>query len=126
MHPLLTAYLAQVRQALVAQLPILRLRGLDLEQEMAQTIVLERYRLLPLVIDQQLGTALRAEVFGVVRAARERPTQATSECSAARCYRIEIYNFATNETIAIVANRINSISSRLIDTRAPNRIFPQL
>jgi hypothetical protein len=103
-HPLLSAYLQRVQEALNSQPPILKLGGLDLQQEMAQTIALSDPQLLPLLYDQRQGAPLRTEVFGVVPWRNSDRTPSTTVCQQARCYRVEIFNFATNSTLISVVN----------------------
>lgn len=125
--PLLTAYQAEVKQSLAVQPPVLKLSNLDMQQEMAQSIALGDGRLTDLLRDQTSGAPLRSQVFGVVPLRASDQTQASAPCTSATCYRVEIYNFAANETLSAV---IDTDRQQLIAvTQIPNAqpdIPPQL
>lgn len=102
--PLLSAYQNQIRQALGAEPPVLKLGDLEMQREMAQTIALGDTRLTDMLRDQETGAPLRSQVFGVVPMRASDQTEANAPCASAKCYRVEIYNFAVNETLSAVVD----------------------
>jgi hypothetical protein len=103
-HPLLQAYLQRVEQALTLTPPILPLEGLDLQQDLAQTIALADAQVQSLSYDPQTNAPQRMEVFGVVPWRESDRTNATTQCSPSRCYRVELFNYARNTSVFLVVD----------------------
>ena len=80
--------------------------SLNREQQAAQAVALSFDKLKTAVVDPATGERLRSEVFGVYPA---RPSDLSREsdsdaCLKKECYRVDVYNYATNTTISIVVN----------------------
>ncbi|MEZ4675072.1 MAG: hypothetical protein R2932_12595 [Caldilineaceae bacterium] len=119
--PLLAAHLVRVRAALAQPIPILPLEeGIDPQQESAQAIALADPRFRAETRDPESGAPLRSEIFGIYPVRPSDVTAETAICESARCYRVELYNYAYNlSTIAIVNLTQESVLSvnRLLETQ---------
>lgn len=93
-----------VKAALSQSPPVLRLSGLNAEQQQAQDIALADKRVLEYVNNPQTGDALRSEVMGVYAARDSDITQATEACRTSKCYRIDLYNYAYNLTTRAIVD----------------------
>lgn len=77
--------------------------GLDAKQRQAQAISLAHPGLKPLIRDEATGSLLRVEVFAVYPA-RVTDVPDGQTCPAGDCYRVDIYNFARNETYSLIVD----------------------
>ena len=77
---------------------------LDRQQQIAQAVALSYEELKTVVVDPVSGETLRSEVFGVYPARPSDLSQSSSGCDGKNCYRVDVYNYATNTTISIVIN----------------------
>jgi hypothetical protein len=77
---------------------------LDRQQQIAQAVALNYENLREAVIDQESGELLRSEVFGVYPARPSDLSQDNTACNGKDCYRVDVYNYASNTTISIVVN----------------------
>ena len=71
---------------------------MDESQTEAQNIALASDQVLLFTRDINSGTPLRSAVFGVYPVQPGDVTENTAACSNDACYRVDIYNFATNTT----------------------------
>jgi hypothetical protein len=100
--PSLQAQATNVAEALTLSPPILVLSGLDDLQSQAQLLAVADPRFRANVLNGN-GEPLRNEIFGVYPARQSDLTDATLRCTVARCFRVEMYNYATNlASVAIV------------------------
>ena len=76
---------------------------LDARQLRAQELAIAHPDMAPMVIDEASGAALRSEVFAVYPA-RVTDLPANSSCAQNNCYRVDIYNFAMNETYSVISD----------------------
>jgi hypothetical protein len=95
---------AQVQTSLAQNPPVLRLNGLNAEQQQAQAMTLADSRVLQYARNPQTGDALRNEVMGVYAARDSDITQATQACRANTCYRVDLYNYAYNLTTRAIVD----------------------
>jgi hypothetical protein len=79
------------------------LPDLDGGRAQAQAIATSHAALRSFVLDPRSGEPLRVEVFGVYPA-RASDLPAGESCGEAGCYRVDIYNFARNETYSIITD----------------------
>ena len=77
---------------------------LDSTQRMAQALAVNSERLQNLALDPISSAPYRVEVFGVYPARASDITDESAVCSDAVCYRVDIYNFATNATYSILVD----------------------
>ena len=77
---------------------------LDRQQQTAQAVALNYNDLKTAVVDPISGEVLRSEVFGVYPARPSDLSQGSTACEEKDCYRVDVYNYATNTTISIVVN----------------------
>lgn len=96
---------AQVQNALLTG-TVLPLAGLDAEREAAQQLALRDPRFTQ-NIHLPDGKTLRAEIFGVVPLRASDFNGAAAICSSAKCFRVESYNYATNQMLAAVVDLDN-------------------
>jgi len=91
--------------ALTAPLPILTLsEGLTPEQEQAQALALQDEQFVGESFDIISGVPLRSEIFGIYPLRDSDRTEATRSCGATGCYRVEKYNYATNQTVVAMVD----------------------
>ncbi|HRE26138.1 MAG TPA: hypothetical protein PK954_05870, partial [Anaerolineales bacterium] len=92
--------------ALALPVPILTLDdGLTHEQQEAQRLAVADPRFQRDLFDTQSGAPLRSEIFGIYPWRESDLTDSTAGClnGPARCYRVEMYNYAYNAaTLATV------------------------
>jgi hypothetical protein len=102
--PLLAAQIERVQAALEQPIPILALEGeLDDSQQTAQNLVLNDPFFVDFAVDVN-GRAQRAEVFGIYPLRESDITDETNACLQTTCYRVEIYNYASNFYLAVVVD----------------------
>lgn len=101
--PSVAAQQTQVAAVLTQTPPIVPLDNLDDEQAQAQQIALSDTRVGLFALNTQ-GQPLRTEVFGVYPARQSDVTQATIRCSVAKCYRLEMYNFAVDLAVVVLVD----------------------
>ncbi len=90
---------ARVAATLQLTVPILPLEaGLNADQQEAQRLAIADTRFQRDLFDAQTGAALRSEIFGVYPWRESDKTDATAGClnPSARCFRVEMYNYAYN------------------------------
>jgi hypothetical protein len=76
---------------------------LDANQQLAQDLAVHDPRVLANLVDTSTGLPLRAEVLGVYPARAGDLTDDTAVCRTSTCYRVELYNHATNSaTVTLV------------------------
>lgn len=103
--PELQAYRRRVAAAMAADPPVLRLEtGLDADQRLAQDLALADPRVVETFRDAATGAVLRSEVFGVYALREGDFLPAVAACRQAACYRVELYNFALNLTLAVIVD----------------------
>ncbi len=93
---------AQVQTAL-KQGQVIPLVGLDTDRDLAQQLALRDPRFTQ-SIHAPGGNTLRAQVFGVVPLRASDFNGPAAICRSAKCYRVELYNYATNQEIAAVVD----------------------
>ena len=71
---------------------------LDAQQATAQNIALASEQVLLFTRDISSGAPLRSAVFGVYPVLASDVTENTAACATNTCYRVDLYNFATNTT----------------------------
>lgn len=99
------AYRQRTMAALAADPPVLRLEaGLDVGQQLAQDLALSEPRVSEAFRDSRDGQPLRGEVFGVYRLREGDILPAIAVCREVACYRVEIYNFALNLSLAVIVD----------------------
>lgn len=72
--------------------------GLDSQQAIAQNVALASGQLLLFTRDIGSGAPLRSAVFGVYPVLSSDVTENTAACADNTCFRVDLYNFATNTT----------------------------
>lgn len=77
---------------------------LERQQQIAQAVALNYDELKTAVIDPVSGESLRSEVFGVYPARPSDLSQGSTACEGRDCYRVDVYNYASNSTISTVVN----------------------
>jgi hypothetical protein len=103
--PRVIARRAALAESLTQDPPVIRLsQGLDVDQATAQTIALTDARVLRDFRDPAGGAALLNEVFGIYPLRASDINEATLECQQLRCFRVEVYHFASNSTTAAVVD----------------------
>jgi hypothetical protein len=96
---------ARITTALASDPPVLALsHGLDARQLAAQSLALAHPDFVARTRSPLNGEPLRAEIFGVYPWRPSDQTQATAGCGGGTCYRVELYNYALNETTLAVAD----------------------
>lgn len=101
--PALAEREARFQAALASDQPILLLQGVDEKQQKAQELAVANPDLRYFALDSQTGQPLRSEIMNVRPALPSDLTEATASCAQQACFRVEMYNYATNATmIAIV------------------------
>ena len=77
---------------------------LERQQLIAQAVALNYDELKTAVTDPVSGESLRSEVFGVYPARPSDLSQGSAACEGRDCYRVDVYNYASNSTISAVVN----------------------
>ncbi len=77
---------------------------LDEKQQLAQNVAMNSPLLQKLTTDPKTGQPLRAEVFGVYPARESDITSESEICKTVTCYRVDIYNWATNTTYVVMVD----------------------
>ena len=101
--PLLAARNALVALALAGPVPVIALAGLTGAPQAAQDLALGDARVRQAVFTAD-GQPMRAEVFGVYPLGPADQLALGDLCAGQDCYRVEIYNFANNATIIVIAD----------------------
>lgn len=96
--PLLSAHLAAVDQALRQPIPILPLSNINDAQQEAQDLAINDPRFQKNLVNTQIRAAYRNEIFGIYPMRDSDITLPTTLCRTHRCYRVEMYNYALNQT----------------------------
>lgn len=97
--PSVATQVARVAQALTQAVPIMTLGGaLTDDQAKAQELAIADTRFQRDLFDLQSGAPLRSEIFGIYPWRESDLTDKTANCldAPARCYRVEMYNYAYN------------------------------
>lgn len=121
--PELLAYRQRVAAAMAADPPVLRLEAdLDSGQRLAQDLALQDPRVVETFRDAATGAVLRSEVFGVYALREADVIPATAACRQSACYRVEVYNFALNLSLAVIVDntarqtlQVNSVAGTAPD-----------
>lgn len=117
--PALSARATAVAASLQQPAPVLRLSGLDANAARAQELALADQRVLP-SLRAPSGEPLRNEVF------QARPAGAGDlppGVACAGCYRVEIYQYATNSTVIIL---VDLASGRVVDVQSTPNSQPEV
>lgn len=115
---LIKARIEKIRNSLRQTPPILLLEGLDETQNAAQNLAIKDERFLRETRDKQTNEPLLNEIFGVYPLRESDFIQQTAVCKQSKCFRVEMYNFATNLTTnAVIDTNANKV---LVVTRIPN------
>ncbi len=94
---------AQFAAVLQTDVPVLLLDDLDEFQQAAQTLALQDPRVQEYWRDPATGVGLRNEIIRIDQIRESDINEATAACRTARCFRVEVYNYAYNlTTVAIV------------------------
>jgi hypothetical protein len=108
--PALAEREARFQQALASDQPIVLLQGADEQQQAAQQIAVASPDLQYFARDSQSDAPLRSEIMIVRPMLPSDLTEALQICSDRPCYRVEMYNYATNATaVAIVDMKDRSV-----------------
>ena len=97
--PSVATQVARVAETLTQPVPIMTLGGdLSADQAKAQELAMADTRFQRDLFDLQSGAPLRSEIFGIYPWRESDLTEKTSTClnAPARCYRVEMYNYAYN------------------------------
>lgn len=101
--PALAERAARFQEALASDQPILFFPSGDEQQQRAQEIAVASPDVQYFARDSQTGQPLRSEIMIVRPVLPSDLTEATQFCADRPCYRVEMYNYATNATaVAIV------------------------
>lgn len=115
---LIKARIEKIQNSLRQTPPILLLEGLDETQNLAQNLAIKDERFLRETRDKQTNEPLLNEIFGVYPLRESDFIQQTAVCKQSKCFRVEMYNFATNLTTnAVIDTNANKV---LVVTRIPN------
>ncbi len=105
--------LRNIRVALKQLNPIILRTDLDVQLAEAQQVAVNSTQVLQFAYEQKTNKPLRTEVFGVYPARASDYRQGKAEiCQNGACYRVEIYNYAQNQTAVAL---VNTASKTLID-----------
>lgn len=98
---------------------------LNQEQQTAQTVALSYDELKTVVVDPTSGKTLRSEVFGIYPARQSDLSQGSDRvaCPGKECYRVDVYNYATNTTISII---VNVTKSKVVEFVALESVQPEV
>ncbi|UCC54638.1 MAG: hypothetical protein JSV68_11845 [Anaerolineaceae bacterium] len=77
---------------------------LDSSQQMAQALAVNAQRLQNLALDPISSVPYRVEVFGVYPARESDITEESGACLESVCYRVDVFNFATNATYSVLVD----------------------
>jgi len=77
---------------------------MDEKQQLSQNLAVNDPLLQKLTTDPQTGTSLRASVFGAYPARESDITSESEACRNHSCYRVDIYNWATNTTYVVMVD----------------------
>lgn len=108
--PVVATRLAAVAAVAQQPVPIMLLaqdKDFSSEQALAQALALQDPRFVSALRDQQTGAPLRSEVFGIYPIRESDITDATAACRTAKCYRVELYNYALNATVVAIVDVTN-------------------
>lgn len=96
-----------------------QLYGGDLgtDEQIAQQTAVQHPALQEAILDENSRIALRSEVFGVYPA-RESDLQENTVCPTESCYRVDVYNYAKNETYSLLVD--NATTAVVQFTQLPN------
>ena len=102
--PALAEREARFQAALASDQPILLFQGVDEKQQKAQELAVASTDLQYFATDSQTGQPLRSEIMNVRPALPSDLTEATASCGQQACYRVEMYNYATNATVIAIVD----------------------
>ena len=96
--PALATYESDAAEALASSPPILLLTEelTDDEQRLAQTLAIQDPDFLALAADPLTGEPVRSEIMSVRPVLASDVVDANASCAQTTCYRVDLYNFATN------------------------------
>lgn len=98
-------------------------KTLDKNQQIAETVVLNNPELQRLSFDPVHNTVLRTEVFGVYPARESDLTSESQACLATTCYRVDLYNWATNTTYSVL---VDVVDQRVVNVDSMVNVSPEL
>ena len=96
---------------------------LDEKQQLAQNVAINDQLLQKLTTDPKSGQPLRAGVFGAYPARESDITSESEACKNVTCYRVDIYNWATNTTYVAMVDIENQ---RVVNVDAMPATSPEL
>lgn len=95
---LIARRLEKITAALKLSPPVLLLETTDEDQKTAQDLAVKDPRFVSETKNAQTGEPLFSEVFGIYPLRPSDLIQPTAQCASSRCLRVEMYNFALNQT----------------------------
>lgn len=102
--PALAEREARFQAALASDQPILLSPTTDEQQQRAQEIAVASPDVQYFARDAETGQPLRSEILVVRPTLPSDLTEATRACQGQTCYRVEMYNYATNATAVAIVN----------------------
>ena len=121
--PAVAARRAAIAAALAAEPPILTRTGLDPDAAAAQAQVLRDPRILAATHTVAGTGPLLIEVFGVVPTKISDLTTTTNPCRERRCFKVVLYNFATNTTLTAITDQA---SGSVLDVNSLSGVQPDI
>ncbi|MFM2359283.1 MAG: hypothetical protein RLY16_1276 [Bacteroidota bacterium] len=104
-YPFLQSHLQLIQNALTKANPVLLCGDtLSPRQLAAQQIAIQDSSIHSFIFDALLGAPYRTEVFGVYPARESDLAGVKSVYQLSNCYRVELYNYAKNEAIALMVD----------------------
>ncbi|MEP6903660.1 MAG: hypothetical protein ABJA66_18200, partial [Actinomycetota bacterium] len=114
---LVKARIEKIQNSLRQTPPILLLEGLDETQNLAQNLAVKDERFQRETRDAKSNEPLLNEIFGVYPLRESDFIGQTAGCRQSKCFRVEMYNFATNLTTTAVVD--TNAQKVLVVTRIP-------
>lgn len=103
--PLVAEQIKRIQNGLSQPVPVLPLKAtLDVNQQTAQEVAIQNTQFQQYMFATNPPTPTRTEIFGVYPWRASDLTAATTGCPQTSCYRVEMYNYAFNLTVAAVVD----------------------
>lgn len=115
--PVIKSRIEKIQNALKQTPPILALDGLDEAQTAAQNLAIRDERFQRETRDAKTNEPLLNEIFGVYPLRESDFTPLTQPCRQSQCFRVEMYNFASNLTTNAIVDA--TAQKVLVVTRVP-------
>jgi len=96
---------------------------LDEKQQLAQNVAMNAPLRQKLATDPKTGAPLQAEVFGAYPARESDITSESEACRQTTCYRVDVYNWATNTTYVVMVDIENQ---QVVNVDAMPETSPEL